>query len=65
MRRPDRVMIKDDRVIVVDYKFGEKHNAVYKKQMAEYIALLRDMKCYRHIEGYVWYVALGEVDKVE
>lgn len=65
VRRPDRVMIKDDRVIVVDYKFGEKHNAVYKKQMAEYIALLRDMKCYRHIEGYVWYVALGEVDKVE
>ena len=49
----------------MDYKFGEKHNAVYKKQMAEYIALLRDMKCYRHIEGYVWYVALGEVDKVE
>lgn len=65
VRRPDRVMIKGDRVIVVDYKFGEKRDTLYGKQMSEYIALLRDMRCYNHIEGYVWYVALGELKMVE
>ena len=65
VRRPDRVMIKGDRVIVVDYKFGEKRDTLYGKQMSEYIALLRDMRCYNHIEGYVWYVAFGELKRVE
>ena len=33
--------------------------------MKEYMNLLRDMECYQSIEGYVWYVSLGEVEKVE
>jgi ATP-dependent exoDNAse (exonuclease V) beta subunit len=65
IRRPDRVMIKDGRVVVVDYKFGEKRSKSYSRQMKEYMNLLRDMECYQSIEGYVWYVSLGEVEKVE
>lgn len=64
IRRPDRVMVKEDRVVVVDYKFGEKRSSGYSKQMKEYITLLRDMRCYENIEGYVWYVTLGDVEKV-
>ena len=65
IRRPDRVMIKGGRVVVVDYKFGEKRSKNYSRQMKEYMNLLRDMECYQSIEGYVWYVSLGEVEKVE
>ena len=41
-RRPDRVMMKDGEVIVVDFKFGKKRKA-YNKQVKEYMDLLWDM----------------------
>ena len=65
IRRPDRVMISDDRAVIVDYKFGDKRSAVYRKQMAEYMQLLRAMGKYRSIEGYVWYISLGEIESIE
>ena len=65
IRRPDRVMIKGDRVVVVDYKFGDKQLPSYRRQMSEYIELLRSMGRFDRIEGYVWYISLGEIDKIE
>lgn len=65
IRRPDRVMIKGDRVVVVDYKFGDRQLPSYRRQMSEYIELLRSMGNYSHIEGYVWYISLGEIDRIE
>ena len=58
-------MIKGRRAIVVDYKFGEKADNRYKRQVKRYIELLRDMSLYDTIEGYVWYISLGEVVKVD
>lgn len=49
-RRPDRVMMKDREVIVVDFKFGKKRKT-YNKQVKEYMDLLSDMG-YEHIRGY-------------
>lgn len=54
VRRPDRVMMKEDRVIVVDFKFG-KLNDSHKRQVRQYMTLLSRMG-YRNIEGYLWYV---------
>ena len=65
IRRPDRVMIAGERVVVVDYKFGDKRSASYRKQMAEYMQLIARMGEYKQIEGYVWYISLGEIDSVE
>ena len=65
IRRPDRVMISGDRAVVVDYKFGDKHSGVYRKQMAEYMRLLGAMGEYSKVEGYVWYISLGEIESVE
>jgi ATP-dependent exoDNAse (exonuclease V) beta subunit len=65
IRRPDRVMIAGERVVVVDYKFGDKRSASYHKQMAEYMRLIARMGKYRQIEGYVWYISLGEIESVE
>lgn len=61
LRRPDRVMIKGRRAVVVDYKFGQRRNNTYTKQMSEYLSLLASMGKYDTIEGYVWYVTLGDV----
>lgn len=65
IRRPDRVMVAGDRVVVVDYKFGDKRSASYRKQMAEYMHLIAAMGEYQEIEGYVWYISLGEIENVE
>jgi ATP-dependent exoDNAse (exonuclease V) beta subunit len=58
--RPDRVMIKDDRVVVVDYKFGEHEQTAYEEQMKKYIGCLQGIG-YRHVEGYLWYVSKNKV----
>lgn len=64
VRRPDRVMISGRRAVVVDYKFGDKRSARYLEQVNEYMDLLHKMNLYDEIEGYVWYVNLGEINKV-
>lgn len=60
MYRPDRVMISGERTIVVDYKFGMEQKASYTRQISHYCELLSQMG-YTNIEGYIWYIALGEV----
>ena len=62
-RRPDRVMIGDGKVTVVDYKFGEKTSSRYQRQMREYVRLIRKMG-YPEVEGFLWYVALGKIERV-
>ena len=64
LRRPDRVMIRGCRAVVVDYKFGMKSSPSYHRQIAEYMRLLSEMG-YTEIEGYVWYVRLGQTERVE
>lgn len=64
MYRPDRVMISGERTVVVDYKFGMEQKAAYTRQIANYCELLRQMG-YANVEGYIWYIALGEVVSVE
>ncbi|MFI3247505.1 MAG: UvrD-helicase domain-containing protein [Rikenellaceae bacterium] len=59
-RRPDRVMIKGDRAVIVDYKFGEIRSKNNIRQMERYISLMRDMG-YRDVEGYIWYIRQGEI----
>lgn len=63
LRRPDRVMIKGSRAVVVDYKFGEVERDKHKAQLCEYMSLLTQMG-YRPVEGYIWYVRKGEVVSV-
>jgi len=58
-KRPDRVLLSDDKTLVIDYKFGEPHRS-HEKQMQEYIKLLNTMN-YPNIEGCVWYVEKGEI----
>ena len=60
VRRPDRVMIGDSRAVVVDYKFGRVKDSDHSKQIKRYMELLDQMGDYS-VEGYLWYVTLGEI----
>ncbi len=66
IRRPDRVMLKGNRAIVVDYKFGRREGkeAAYRRQIRRYMDLIRGMG-YTECDGYLWYVKQGEIVKVE
>ncbi len=62
-KRPDRVMIKNDEVIVVDFKFG-KEKPEYTTQVKEYMYLLTEMG-YSDVKGYIWYVYSGKINEVK
>lgn len=54
IRRPDRVIFKEGKTIIIDFKFGVE-NPHYTEQIDQYRHLLEDMG-HKDIEGYIWYV---------
>ncbi len=58
-KRPDRIMMCNNEVIVVDYKFGEKEKKSYTKQVKDYMNLIGKMG-YMQVKGYIWFVETGE-----
>jgi ATP-dependent exoDNAse (exonuclease V) beta subunit len=53
-RRPDRVILKNKKTTIIDFKFGEE-NSHYSEQVNQYRNLLLDMG-YQNIEAFIWYV---------
>lgn len=62
LKRPDRVMLLENEVQVVDFKFG-KPSPAYNKQVQEYMQLLTDMG-YAGVKGFLWYVDENQVVSV-
>ena len=64
-RRPDRVMLSADgqRAIIVDYKFGQREQRRYVRQIRDYMALMRAMG-YASVSGFLWYVERGETEEI-
>lgn len=60
-RRPDRVMRRDNQVVVVDFKFGIPHED-YHRQVGQYLELMQRMGY--QAEGYIWYVYTHQLVKV-
>lgn len=60
--RPDRVLLKDRTVTVIDYKFGEHHGR-YERQVRRYADIWRRMG-YEDVKAYLWYVLTDEVIEV-
>lgn len=61
--RPDRVMISDSEIIVIDYKFGEIENKAYYKQIENYLSIIRRMNC-KDVKGYLCYVTLDKIIEI-
>ena len=61
--RPDRIVFDNDRVQVIDYKFGVFESEKNRQQVIHYTDCLREMG-YASVEGYLWYVTLNKVERV-
>jgi ATP-dependent exoDNAse (exonuclease V) beta subunit len=61
-RRPDRVILDEKKMTVIDFKFG-KERKQYISQIKEYMSLLWEMG-YSPVEGYLWYVEENKIKKV-
>ena len=56
--RPDRVVIRDGNVTVIDYKFGESStdsDAKYSRQVSRYMKVFRSLG-FKNVSGVIWYV---------
>ena len=62
--RPDRVMIKDGKAVVLDYKFTAEQRPGYIRQVRDYMAALARMG-YNPVEGWLWYAFSNQLVKVE
>lgn len=60
--RFDRLLIKDNKAIVIDFKTGTSSKAD-QQQVLAYMDILRNMN-FTEVEGYVLYVRTGEVVEV-
>ena len=62
--RPDRLMFKEGKTILVDYKFGEQMMPSHRNQVRTYMKQLREMG-QKEVRGFLWYVELEKVIAVE
>jgi ATP-dependent helicase/nuclease subunit A len=53
-KRPDRVIFKDGKTIIIDFKFGDE-SSHYLTQVNQYRQLMAEMG-YSSIEAFIWYV---------
>lgn len=57
--RPDRVVVSEGKVTIIDYKFGEHRNS-YVRQISGYVDIWKK-RGYSQVHAYLWYVQTGEV----
>ena len=60
--RPDRVVVRGDSALVVDYKFGG-HEKRYANQVRRYMRLCSALG-FKEVKGCVWYVPEDEIDYI-
>ncbi len=53
-RRPDRVILRDGKAIIIDFKFGDE-NPHHLLQVRQYKRILSEMG-YKEAEAFLWYV---------
>lgn len=54
-RRPDRVVIKPDHVMIIDYKTGQEHRLKYEAQLKEYQECMQEMG-YQDVRTEILYI---------
>ena len=60
--RPDRVVINGKEATIIDYKFGDLESKTHTRQLKQYMTLITEMG-YK-TSGYIWYVSLGKIEKI-
>ena len=63
VKRPDRIMIGENGVVVVDYKSGELESDKYKYQLRTYIQELKNCG-FQNVSGFIWYTKMNKRVKI-
>jgi len=63
IQRPDRILIKDDSVVLLDYKFTLEQSDKHVEQILKYKDLLRQMG-YNDVQPYLFYAVRKELKMV-
>jgi hypothetical protein len=63
IQRPDRILIKDDSVVLLDYKFTLEQSDKHVEQILRYKDLLKQMG-YADIQPYLFYAVRKELKMV-
>jgi ATP-dependent helicase/nuclease subunit A len=61
--RPDRMLIRDDQAVVVDYKSGHTKQESHVRQVQRYITILKETGI-AQVKGYLWYIGNNELMEV-
>lgn len=62
--RPDKILIKGDRAIVIDFKFTGSETPKHRKQVQEYQKLLSGMH-YKSVSAFLFYGNTGKLIEME
>jgi ATP-dependent exoDNAse (exonuclease V) beta subunit len=58
-KRPDRIILRDGKAIIIDFKFGDE-NPHYLSQIRNYRKILIEMG-YPEVEAYLWYADVNKI----
>ncbi len=61
--RPDRVLVREQEALVIDYKFGLHKDRKYLRQLGAYKKWVKALG-YEEVKAYIWYFELGEIEEV-
>lgn len=61
--RPDKILLKPEEAVIIDFKFTEKKESVHRDQIENYKYLLSEMKI-PMVKGYLFYGLLDELVSV-
>ena len=66
-RRPDRFMVNDDKIVLIDYKFTEDERNNKKKYQRQVGSYMRDLEAIFHkpVEAYLWYISDNGESSIE
>lgn len=61
-KRPDRIILKDNEALIVDFKTGEAYEK-YEKQVCEYMDLVGKLVA-KPVRGFICYLETGEIVRI-
>jgi hypothetical protein len=63
VKRPDKLFVFDDHVVLLDFKFGREQNK-YIGDIALYREALMEMGAFNEVHAYLWYAQERRLQKV-
>lgn len=66
-KRPDRFMVNDDKIVLVDYKFTEDERNNKQKYQRQVSSYMHDLEAIFHkpVEAYLWYISDNGESSIE